>query len=42
MKRFIRLENTQFGFSSFQETEIDKILEFNPENGKLKVHILGN
>lgn len=40
MKRLIRLENTFFGFSSFDEEEVDKILEFNPESGELKVHIL--
>lgn len=40
MKRLIRLENTYFKFSSFNEEEVDKVLEFNPENGDLKVHAL--
>ena len=40
MKRLIRLENTLFGFSSFCEEEVDKILDFNPDNGTLKVQVL--
>lgn len=38
--KIIRLENTNFGFSSFQEEEVDKLVEFDSDSGALKVHIL--
>jgi sulfatase maturation enzyme AslB (radical SAM superfamily) len=38
--RIIRLENTGFGFSSFREDEVDKVLEFDSESGVLKIHVL--
>jgi len=36
----MRLENTSFGFSSLQEDEVDKLVEFNSNSGALKVHTL--
>lgn len=40
MNKVIRLENTSFGFSSFLEDEVDKVLEFDPDTGVLNVHVL--
>lgn len=40
--KIIRLENTNFGFSSFNNEEVDKIIEFNSESGISKIHILGH
>lgn len=38
--KIVRLENTSFGFSSLREDEVDKLVEFDSENGVLKVHAL--
>jgi len=38
--KIVRLENTSFGFSSLREDEVEKLVEFNSENGALKVHAL--
>jgi radical SAM protein with 4Fe4S-binding SPASM domain len=38
--KILRLENTNFGFSSFWEDEVDKVVEFDSESGALKVHAL--
>jgi MoaA/NifB/PqqE/SkfB family radical SAM enzyme len=38
--KIIRLENTNFGFSSLRKDEVDKLVEFDSDSGALKVHIL--
>ncbi len=38
--KIVRLENSGFGFSSLREDEIDKLIEFDCENGALKIHAL--
>ncbi len=38
--KIIRLENASFGFSSLLEDEIDNVVEFDCEDGTLKVHSL--
>lgn len=38
--KIIRLENTSFGFSSFLEDEVNKVIEFDSESGVLEVHTL--
>ena len=38
--KIIRLENTNFGFSSLREDEVDKLVEFDSDSGALKVHAL--
>ncbi len=38
--KILRLENTNFGFSSFLDDEVDRVVEFDSEFGGLKIHIL--
>lgn len=38
--KIIRLENSNFGFSSFREDEVNKVIEFDSESGLIKVHNL--